>query len=283
MGYGDKAEVALTTPDTDAVFEHAQRLTKPMEPDDATQEGAPHVLIPKGWTLKDLPWTSQTPKRIRQTVQLSDHPSFCRYVSDFKSEETVIFAEVSNDGGTFTAVLDYHHGEPSWCTHKAIFTPEKSENWKRWLSQNGKQMGQTEFALFLENNTPDVVTPAGADLLQIINEFEVEGSLNFQRVQRLSNGTVKFSFQNEQKAKAGDLSVPEVFTLRFPLFNGEPMTVLTARLRYRLGSGGELKVWFELVNPHVAVREGLQSLVERVATGTAIAPLMGKMVPEPKL
>jgi uncharacterized protein YfdQ (DUF2303 family) len=185
---------------------------------------------------------------------------------------------VGNDGGSFTAVLDYHREEPSWCTHKAVFTPEKSENWKRWLAQNGKPMGQTEFALFLENNTPDVVTPAGADLLQIINEFEVEGSLNFQRVQRLSNGSVKFSFQNEQKAKAGDLSVPELFTLRFPLFNGEPVTGLNARLRYRLASGGELKVWFDLVNPHVAVREGLQALVDRVAAGTGIAPLMGKML-----
>lgn len=278
MGYGDKTEVTLTPHDTDAVFEHAQRLTKPMEPDDATQEGAPHVLIPRGWTIKELPWQSQTPKRIRQTVQLNDHPSFCRYVSDFKTKATAIFATISNSGGTFTAVLDYHTGEdPSWCTHQAIFSPEKSENWKRWEGANCKPMGQTEFALFLENNTPDVVIPAGADLLQIINEFEVEGALNFQRVQRLTNGTVKFSFQNEQKAKAGDLSVPEVFTLRFPLFNGEPVTVLNARLRYRLSSGGELKVWFEIVNPHVAVREGLQALVERITTGTGISPMMGKI------
>lgn len=279
MGYGDnKTEVRLTADAAaDTVFEHAQRLNTPMLPDDVHQDGPPCVIVPRGWELKSLPWDHQVPKRIRQTVELGDHTSFCRYVQEFKTEATQVFATLTSDGATFNAVLDYHHKEPAWCSHRASFTPVKTVNWQRWLSQNGKAMGQTEFAVFLENNTADVVSPAGADLLQIINEFEVEGNLSFQRIQRLNNGTVKFSFQNEQKAKAGEMAVPEIFELRFPLFEGEPSTQVTARLRYRLGSSGELKVWFELVNPHIQVKDGLQALLERIATGCGITPLIGKL------
>lgn len=257
-------------------FEHAQRLTAPVLPPDGL-EGRPRILVPQGWEAKEVPWDPSVPHRINQEVVLADHGSFCRYVTEFKGPSSRIFAMVSNDGGSFTAVLDYHGKQPAHCAHVVTFTPEKSENWKRWLAQNGKPMNQTEFAVFLENNTPDVVKPSGADLLQIVNEFEVDGGISFQRVQRLNSGAVKFSFQNQQNAKAGELSVPDLFVLRFPLFVGEPDATVEARFRYRLSAQGELKLWFELVNPHLAVRAGLDDLVRRIETGTGILPLMGHL------
>jgi Uncharacterized conserved protein (DUF2303) len=70
--------------------------------------------------------------------------------------------------------------------------------------------------------------------------------------------------------------VPEIFELRFPLWDGEEAVELAARLRYRLSQGGELKLWFELINPHLVIREGVQGLIERIAKATARPVLLGK-------
>lgn len=289
MGYNDDKTVnVFQANEAKLAFEHAQRMTQPVSPDPAFT-GAPVMLVPKDWKAEPVPgWELRIPDRIRATVHLADHDSFCRYVQDFKTPKTQIFAAIDNEKGCFTAVFDYHdrpyvtaesaaQGTAGNCNHRAIFAPRHSENWKRWSAINKKAMTQNEFALFLEDNTPDVMNPLGADLLTIINEFEVEGAINFQRVQRLANGTVSFHFSNDQKAKAGQLSVPEMFNLQLPIFDGEPVFFLGARLRYRLSAGGELKIWFELVNPHLVIRESLQQLLTRIATGTGITPLLGAL------
>lgn len=259
-------------------YEHAQRLTKPLEAPGGFN-GPPAILVPANWNLKPLPWEPEYPVRIQQSVRLSDHESFCRYVSTFKTPASAIFAEVQDTGGVFTAVLDYHESpnKPAWNSHRAVFSPELSTNWKRWAEQDGEEMNQTQFALFLENNTADIVSPSGADLLQLVNEFEVEGAISFKRVQRLQSGAVKFSFINEQQARAGDFQIPDTFKLNLPLFVGEPAVPLEARLRYRLASNGALTLWFELVNPHLVVRAAIALLVERVANGTGISPYLGKL------
>ncbi len=196
------------------VFEHANRLAQPQEAPDGYR-GSPVVLVPNGWSVKSPDgWVPEVENRIRQKVVLRDQASFCRYVTAFRTHSTQIFANPTASSVTFTAVMDYHDPAfPEACAHRATFTPEHTVNWKRWSEINGKPMTQSDFATFLENNTADVADPTGADLLQIINEFEVEGVLQFQKVQRLQNGTVKFAFNNEQTAKSGELKVPETFSL----------------------------------------------------------------------
>ena len=203
--------------------------------------------------------------------------AFNRYVSEFKGgNRTMVFAKVGNDGGTITAIFDFHgtSGEAGWCQHRAVFTPAISEEWKRWTGVNKKKLGQAEFALFLEDNLSTVSEPSGADLLQIINTIEVDGKVEFRSAQRLQDGSVRFLYQNEQKAKSGELEVPAEFTLRMPIFEGEPAFQIQARLRYRLAAG-EFGLWFELINPHRTVRDALELVVNRISTGTGITPLRG--------
>ncbi len=273
----DRETVIKQVTEAQTLLEQAQRMQEPLMPAGFT--GAPAVVLPAGWSVASLNMKPKVPDRIRQRVTLGDQVSFCRYVKAHRTPDTALFAEIGNEQGSFTAILDYHQAEggvASWCTHVATFAPQKTQNWLRWLGQNAKAMGQTEFAQFLENNVADVVNPDGGELLQIINAFEINGTLTFQRVQRLTDGTVKLSYQQEQSAKSGEMAIPEVFTLRFPLFEGEPPTVLKARLRYRLAQAGELKLWFELINPHLAVRDGLQMVLEQVTAACGITPFLGK-------
>jgi uncharacterized protein YfdQ (DUF2303 family) len=260
--------------DTDAVFQHAQRLAAPQPPPEGFN-GEPMILVPKGWDAKSVPgWERDEPQRIRTTVNLGTAESFARYVNDFKSTETRIFAEIGNEIGKITAILDYHGGVPGWCQHRAVFVPQIAEEWKRWREVDRKRMSQEAFALFLEDNLSTVRQPDGADLLQIINTIEVDGKVEFRSAQKTQNGTVRFAFTNEQRAKSGELEVPAEFTLAMPVFEEEQAFEIQARLRYRL-AGGEFGLWFEMVNPHRTVRDALAMVVNRVHTATAIAPLRG--------
>ena len=256
---------------------HAERAAKPITAPEGYQEGKPVVLVPAGYSVASLGFEPVRPPRIAARVDAGSQESFARYVLAHKTATSTVFAEVDNEACRFTAVLDYHEesgGKASHCTHVATFTPKPTENWRRWSAVNRRDMSQEAFAVFLEDNSLDVVDPSGATLLEIVNTLEIHGTLNFSRAQRLTDGTVKFQFVQEQEAKGGELKVPETFGLRLPLFEGEPAQDLEARLRYRLSTQGAASFRFELVNPHVAVREAFESVMQRVAAGTGLTPYL---------
>lgn len=241
------------------------------------------MLAPAGWELKQAPWEPIRPPHVRTNLVFPDLVSFNRYVSDFRKPETRIFSRQGSDR-CVVAVMDYHGssltsqvtGElANWCQHRAVFEPRKAERFKRWESAHKKAMTQTEFALFLEDNLREIAEPPGADLLAIINEFSIEGSLQFSRAQRLENGSVTLSYRNEQNASARGMTVPTRFKLNVPVFEGEGPAAIYARLRYRLDGQGGLKLWFELEDLD-AIQDALWGeVLNRVAVGTGIVPLVG--------
>lgn len=277
MGY-DKTDVNVyQANEAKQAFQHAQRMTTPVPPPDG-YVGTPVMLVPEKWEAKASPgWEPAIPDRIKAVVRFDTTESFSRYVSEFKGgNRTLLFAQVTNDSGQVVAIFDYHGtgGEPAWCQHRAVFAPQLSEEWKRWVAVNRKPLKQAEFALFLEDNLDTVMTPSGADLLGIINTIEIDGKVEFRSAQRLASGAVRFLYNNETKAKSGEMEVPSEFVLRMPVFDGEPAFEVRARLRYRL-SGGEFVLWLEMINPHRVVRDALDAVIGRISKGTGLSPLRG--------
>lgn len=258
---------------------HAERATKPITAPEGYEAGKPVVLVPAGYTVAALGFDPVRPPRIGARVEAMAQESFCRYVLAHKTATTTLFAEIGDDACQFRGVLDYHEesgGKASHCSHVVDFIPRATENWTRWKGVDRREMTQEGFALFLEDNLLDVVDPAGAVLLEIVNTLEIHGTLNFSRAQRLQDRTVKLHFVQEQEAKGGELKLPDTFGLRFPLFEGEPPQELEARLRYKLSPQGAASFRFELVNPHQALRQAFDALIERVAAGTSLKPYLAR-------
>lgn len=242
--------------------------------------GLPFAVVPQGYQLVTPPgWEPLKPHRVKQVFKTHDVGSFVGYLKAYgDSDVTMIYASVSDVGANVLAVLDAHGSEgPDWQSHRVMLTPKATTEWLRWTGVNGKQFTQVEFAQFVENNALDVVQPSGADLLTICNEFEVEGAVQYQRIQRLSSGAVKFAYTDEKTAKAGGVEVPEVFKLRVRIFEGTQPVEVAARFRYRLKQAGELVLWFELVNPHIAVRQQIQGLVDQIMAATVGEVLIGEI------
>jgi uncharacterized protein YfdQ (DUF2303 family) len=263
--------------DTDAIIESAHATGVPHEPPGLC-EGAPVVVLPKGYTATPVPGWRKQPIRASGTVQCETLESLCRYVLEFKTLDSRVF--VSMQKGVVTAVLDYHASDGTtggWCEHRCTLVPIKSDAFERWEKVNGKPMSQSEFALFLENNLQHIFEPSGADLLGIINAFEVDGAMSFSKVQRLQDGSVKMAFSNETRAKSGDVNVPTKFAISVPMFLGDDAIPITARLRYRLGAGGDLKLWFELEELPEARMRAFNAMVARIAQVTEIVPFLAQV------
>jgi uncharacterized protein YfdQ (DUF2303 family) len=146
----------------------------------------PYIVVPEGATVFDAEQYLDAPTRKRGTVTLNDVSSFTDYVTAEKTPATRIYGQYVNP--TFTAVFNDHGTEPAWKDYRAVYACPMSAEWKAWAGASGRQMNQSDFAAFIENNLPDIAIPPAADMLEISRSLEAKKKVNFASGIRLSNG-----------------------------------------------------------------------------------------------
>lgn len=260
----------------------AEELKQPLEI--ASNEGAAvrRVALPPGWTLhdRDDAKTLAAPLRKTALVRLRDADSFIEYVKRHGSLTDCTIWCLANyvDGQiSFTGIINDNGADPgaaAWRDHKALFTPEFSEEWRRWTGLNKKPMSQSDFAAFLEENLRDIASPdgsgfpTGAAMLEMALAFEATQDMRFKSAIRLSNGGVNLSFVQDDDAQTlQKMAVFERFAIGIPVFwNGDPYQV-DARLRYRVRDG-KLVFWFELVRTDKILEAATQTVIGSIREKT---------------
>lgn len=240
-------DIKNATNDTAAALAAGEELAKKVEVRD--YHGHLLTFVPAGLNVVDHTLYRPAPPSLEEDVNLQRPEDFCAYVALFADAvATLVFADYEND--QFGAILDYHKSatEPSWGRHKATLKLAHTAAWQIWAGKNKAQMTQTEFGQFLEDNLPDIAAPNGADLLEVARSFEANKSVNFKSSRRESDGSVNFAYEEDVKGttKQGGMKVPTEFVLGLVPYEGSKKYAVTARLRYRLGTGGALSLWYEL-------------------------------------
>ncbi|MCC6366876.1 MAG: DUF2303 family protein [Bryobacterales bacterium] len=276
MPYNDQNENA-SIGDIQSAIAAGAALSEPRTIPETPEPTGLYAVVPADYKLESLEDFLPRPLRVRQQVSLHDAQSFIAYVKEFGDHElSRIFFNQEKE--TFQAVLDYHaaNGQPGWCAHVAGFTTRRSEEFKAWMVQNKKQMGQVDFARFLEDNLPDIVEPEGAMLLQIALTFEAKKDVEFASGVRLQNGQIQFQYNEVIRgaAQKGTLEVPEQFVLGVPIHVGGPAYRIPVRFRWRLHDGKAI-FWYEIVRPHRYVEDALKEIRERIAEVTRLDVLAG--------
>ena len=246
----------------------------------STPDARPYALVPDGYTVLELP-RAHVPERPRAIVRLRDAASFVRYFNDHKTDYSRIFAGL--DPALFLAVFDEFSAvtpgdagvwpQADWREFRAAFSVPPSREWLLWHAANRKPMSQVSFAEFLQDNLPDVVQPAGADLLELALNFEAAQSGTYVATQRLQDGSHNLQWRADNNA-SGTVKLPEHITLMIPVFENEAPSELQARLKYRVKEGN-LSLWFVLVRPHKVLEAAFRSAWERIADGTGAVILLG--------
>ncbi len=234
--------------------------------------GIPHVLRSEGQELDDLEELLAAPTRLKQVAQLGTPAALVAYVTLFADKaRSIIFANAASH--SFDAVLDYHAkpDAPSWNAHRAKLTLIHTQAWKDWSGANKRAMNQADFAQFLEDHIPDIGTPSGASLVELARNFEATKAVTFQSSQRVTDGSVQFTYNEDVQGspKAGSMKMPPEILLVVSVFEGSPVSMVKARLRYRIGEGGKLALWFDLLGMQNIVDEAFKSVLAKVTMDTA--------------
>lgn len=246
------------------------------DPQALTGESEPYLLIPDGWTFESIAHTLPMPTRKFGTIEAVDAESFIALINLHKTKNTLIYAQVQQP--YFVAVINDHgRQEPGWRDHRIKWPCPLSVEWKTWAAADGKQMAQADFARFIEDNLPDIVSPPGAEMLEISRTLEAKKTVDFASSVRLADGAVELTYDEKIKGTAlkGKLQLPERFTVGIPVFEGGQRYRVAARLRYRILPGGSLTMWFDLDRPHKVIEDAVQQVRAAVAEKTAVTVVLG--------
>lgn len=253
--------------DTEAIVQAGQLIGEPkLIPSEPS-----YAVVPEGAALESLERFGAAPARMRGKIVAHDVETFTTYFNDFAGAESRIFADLK--AVTIVGVLDYHdpkRDQPAgWREHAITYVAPKSPEWLVWTGHSGKKMSQVDFATFIEDNLPDIVEPAGAEVLEIARTLEARKKVEFASSVRLADGSFQLTYNetvSEVKSK-GSITVPDHFTLGIPVFlNDEPYRV-NARLRFRIEEG-RLSFWYDLHRPEKIVEDAFTRVIGAVAEQT---------------
>lgn len=270
----------------------------------------PFVQLPAGMELVDVSPYLPTPQTARGSTAFHDLQSLIGYVNEERDDTSRAYYVAKPDPSLVVVLNDTRRApqqtsetQPphatgdrllSWRDLRASFAYPLSEEWRRWNANHGKKMAQSDFALFIEQNLPDIVQcpdpmsetgvsgPSAAMMLEVSRSLEAKSSASFASALRLDNGAVEFKFEEQVQGTAakGTLAIPDKFYLGIPVFENGEGFIVPAFLRYRV-AGGSLTLWYELDRAHKILDAALEKSIQTFhgATGVPVyrgTPATGK-------
>lgn len=245
------------------------------------------IAVPQGggrYTLEQvtLPNAANVlmPKTVVQAVRMQTAESMIDYVKRFKNATSMLFADINND--TVVSILDYHSEsavddggiKPALTTHKATLKLPKSLEWDTWNAASGVLKSHTSFATFLEENAVDIVSPPGADLLELCRDLQVIQNVKFGSTVRMGDVT-ELNYSKEADATSkGTVAVPQSIMLSIPVYFGEAPVSIMAFMRRQI-EDGKLKLGIQLSRAENVRQDEFHRVVDDLLKNTKLATVYG--------
>lgn len=233
------------------------------------------VYIPK---MDDAEKWLAAPVRKRGRFNFADVESFTRYFNEHKTDESRIFAAVTDIGCSFEAELDFHGQLASFREHRCYAALRPTHELVVWNANNRKAMTQPEFAAFLEENAEMFFSPTGAALLELVGTLEGTSNVNVTSGVKLQNQTIKITYNEEVELKggitgtqSGNMEIPATITAKFSPFEGTGQYEFPARLRYKIADR-KLSFWYQASNMHLVVRSIALDMLNIIEKQTGVTP-----------
>jgi len=176
------------------------------------------------------------PRRQRGTTAVLDADSLNLLLAKVQHLDALGFADRANN--RVTAILNYE----GWGDHRIALHLKHSREWEHWARLDGDFLPQAIFAEHLQDGLSEIYNPPAADLVEIVRKFQAKRSLSFKSARDIANGEVQFEYVEETSeaggGTAGTVEIPQVLTLRLPIYERGERYELLANFMYRLGPQG---------------------------------------------
>ena len=237
-------------------------------------DGHPFAMVPDETKLTSLEIFKNAPLRRSGRAVFRDPESFCRFIVEEMTDDTRVYGNRAD--GSFVAVFNDHNGNKEtpvagWRDYTAAYSCPTSIEWNTWKASHGKQMSQVQFAQFIEDNLPDIAEPPAAEMLEVSRTLEAKKKVNFAQGIRLNNGQSELTYEEtiEGTAGKGKFKIPEEFTIGIPVLEGGLRYAVQCRLRYRIGDGGNLTMWYEIIRAHKIMEDAINEVWTRIENSTS--------------
>ncbi len=260
----------------DITLTELESLTERAASPKTVDNGKPFVVIPEKCKLEDLERLLPGPTRKTGAPVFTRAASFCEYVNEQKEPETRLYIT----GPTVLVAVINHHGpdDAGWGDHRATFHLTRTREWTVWTNLNGKAMDQRSFAQFIDDNSEDVSSPTGTNLLELIRtiktsqRLELSGEVNEENQQ---TGSVFKVFGQTKAGAKEEVELPSEFTIDLCPYEGSDSLIVRARLRLEINNG-RMTLRYELVKIDKIEREALESIVKGVEAETELTGWYGQ-------
>lgn len=205
------------------------------------------------------------PQRKKGELTLTTPASFINYVLRHGGEGTELWASLEYQ--SIKAVLNGDAPDTAGHRdHKATLALRKTTAWKLWEELNGKLIDQEAFAGHIEARTIDIISPTGAELLDLVQSIRQTTKSDFESAKRLSDGQTVLEYRETTTATAGtkgEYAIPEQFSVALAPFEGVAPYQITAHLRTRV-KDSKLALGFVLERPQEVLEAAFTQIRELV-------------------
>lgn len=240
----------------------------------------PYVVVPTNYKVESLEGFQVAPNRVKTSPQFDCVKGFAGYVTEYASENSKLFVKLTGSGLRAVAILDYHINslEPSWCSWTARLDRGMSKEWGIWSGGSGLWKSQVDMAEFLQDNAPDVVSPTGAEMLELCSTFKQVASVEFGSGYNIQNGAVQLSYvENVGGASGakGNLHIPAGFSISIPVLDRGASVVIACRFRYRI-SDKKLLLRYDIPQVHKILDVVMTGAVAELEDLTKLQAFLGQ-------
>jgi uncharacterized protein YfdQ (DUF2303 family) len=225
--------------EVEAIALLAQRAVAPVM--NKREDGTAYAILNDGRVLEV---SAVVPARKVGELTVADLASLVAYVAKHRGGGTLIMVAWNGQAVVVRAVLDHHAKDlAGWRGHVVEAKIQATPAWNAWLGNDRKELKQAAFAEWLEDRLGEVVTPAAAELMDVVRSLEASAGASFKGSVRLDNGDRAFAYQHTTEAKAGqggELVIPSRIGIELALLRGTARQVVLARFKYRLTPDGLL-------------------------------------------
>jgi uncharacterized protein YfdQ (DUF2303 family) len=224
------------------------------------------------------------PLRKRGRFIVFDPASFNQFLKDnADAGDIAVYFDRNVKSPAVVAVLNAHgKNGAGWGDLRCEIEFRRTPQWERWAAADGKMMPQVAFAEFIEDNIADIASPAGSTMLEVATQLDAKRTLQFRSGVRLQDGRIQFQHLEDLEAKvgAGEIAVPEMFSLGIAPIFGMPSYQVPVRFRYRI-EGGKLTMGFRLQRTEDMMRQIIEDVIAKIERGANVSVMEGREPQQP--